>query len=73
MFHPAQQHMRGNTMIQLHETAMGQRLILRDIPALVDQLILLNRNLEALTSRLHSLPSEQKPNTEAEVPSGEMK
>ena len=70
MFHPAQQHRRGTPVIQLHETVMGQRLILRDIPTLVDQLILLNRNLEALTTRLSSLPDEQKPNTEAEVPSG---
>lgn len=54
-------------MIQLHETAMGQRLILRDIPTLVDQLALLNRNLEALTTQLSSLRAEQKPNTEAEV------
>ena len=60
-------------MIQLHETAMGQRLILRDIPTLVDQLALLNRNLEALTTQLSSLRVEQKPNTEAEVSSGEMK
>lgn len=56
-------------MIQLHETVMGQRLILRDIPTLVDQLALLNRNLEALTTQLSSLRAEQKPNTEAEVSS----
>ena len=56
-------------MIQLHETVMGQRLILRDIPTLVDQLARLNRNLEALTTQLSSLRAEQKPNTEAEVSS----
>lgn len=60
-------------MIQLHETVMGQRLILRDIPTLVDQLALLNRNLEALTTQLSSLRAEQKPNTEAEVSSEKMK
>lgn len=60
-------------MIQLHETVMGQRLILRDIPTLVDQLALLNRNLEALTIQLSSLRAEQKPNTEAEVSSEKMK
>jgi len=52
---------------------MGQRLILRDIPTLVDQLALLNRNLEALTIQLSSLRAEQKPNTEAEVSSEKMK
>jgi len=60
-------------VIQLHETVMGQRLILRDIPTLVDQLALLNRNLEALTTQLSSLRAEQKPNTEAEVSSEKMK
>jgi len=70
MFHTSQQHHRGTPVIQLHETAMGQRLILRDIPILVDQLTLLNRNLEALTTQLSSLRAEQKPNTEAEVSSG---
>ena len=55
-------------MIQLHETVMGQKLFLHDIPTLIDQLTLLNRSLEALTTRL-ILSDEQKPNTEAKVSS----
>jgi hypothetical protein len=58
-------------VIQLHETVMGQRLILRDIPTLIDELARLNRNIEALNNRLSSAHAEQKPNTEAEVTSGE--
>jgi hypothetical protein len=47
---------------------MGQKLFLHDIPTLIDQLTLLNRSLEALTTRL-ILSDEQKPNTEAKVSS----
>jgi hypothetical protein len=58
-------------VIQLHETVMGQRLILQDIPTLIDELARLNRNIEALNTRLSSAPVQPKPNTEAEVTSGE--
>lgn len=59
-------------MIQLHETVMGQQFFLRDIPTLIDELARLNRNIEALNTRISSLAPEQEPNTEeAKLSSGE--